>query len=323
MIQEILSEKWLWILAALIIIFMFFTMGGWTLAYFYRKRLMRQYAHDGLKIPGPQSKHLMIDNIQLHYVVEGSGPDIFLIHGIGANLYCWRFLIPLLARSFRVWAIDLKGYGLSDKPRKSSYGLAAQAKLLIEFLKAQNVQQCILVGNSMGGAIAAEMTIQNPDLIKDLVLINSAHDPKIIGPLDLRKIRLFIDLLPPLFINKVVVKQFMKTLYGKQRDITDEVVSAYISPFMASDDTHHAFVASFEALIDKTLIPRFKALNKRVLILCGQNDRLVPVRYGQQLHQSLAESLFHIHPDAGHHLQEEDPQWIVDKIKEFISNSKI
>jgi pimeloyl-ACP methyl ester carboxylesterase len=312
-------EKWIWILGGLSTVLILFLAIGWLLAYFHRRRLMRHYSHDALQIPGPQSKYIAIDGIQLHYVVEGRGPDIFLIHGIGANLYCWRYMIPLLARSFRVWAIDLKGYGLSDKPRKSSYGLDAQARLLVKFLELQGVRQCILVGNSMGGAIAAEMTIQRPELVKELVLINSAHDPKIIGPLDLRKAKMFIDVLTPLVVNKIVVKQFIKNLYGIIKEVPDEVVSAYIAPYMSSDDTHHAFVASFEALVDKTLVPRLKALNKRVLLLWGQNDRLVPVRFGKELHLTLSESRFHIHPEAGHHMQEEVPEWIVDKIKEFIS----
>src|SRR2546423_1872056 len=92
--------------------------------------------------PNAQSRFVVIDNVKIHYVVEGRGQDIVLIHGLAANIYCWRKLIPILARKFRVWAIDLKGFGLSDKPRGSSYDLQTQALLVSHFIEHMNLETC-------------------------------------------------------------------------------------------------------------------------------------------------------------------------------------
>src|SRR5690606_35753067 len=129
------------------------------------------------------------------------------------------------------------------KPLDSDYGLQAQAALTLKFLRANDVEKCIVVGNSMGGAIAAEMAIQDPQLVSHLVLINSAHDPRIVRRIiwfDVRRTRkLIASSIAPL-VNRITVKQFIRTLYGTPRDINDNIINNYLAPYRQSRSAHLA-----------------------------------------------------------------------------------
>lgn len=291
-----------------------FTLFGWWLAITYRKWEIKRFFSqtDDIKEEGSFE---VVDGVRLHYVDQGQGEPILLLHGIAANIFCWRHVIPLLAKDHRVCAVDIKGFGRSDKPRGAFYGLKSQAELLNKFIEARKLGSVTLVGNSMGGAIAAEMALQKPELVKRLVLINSAHDPKIVL-FDLRRLRAFSRFLT-FFANRQVARQYIRLLYGKNLPITEDVIRAYLTPYMTDTNSHLAFMEAFDALIDPSLLPRLKKLEKPILILWGTKDRLVPLRFGQNLHNELPHSRFETHPDGGHHLQEEEPIWIVDRIRNF------
>ena len=292
----------------------------WWTAFLYRKWLVRKYFSDVVQYPNALSKFTEVNGIRLHYIVDGNGPDLLLLHGIGANIYCWRLVVPLLSKFFRVWAVDLKGFGQSAKPRMSDYGLKAQAELLLDFLRQQKIGKCIVVGNSMGGAIASEMAIRDSALVDNLVLINSAHDPRIVRRImwfDLRPIRKYLIHPMAPFVTRTTVRQFIKTLYGTKRVISNEVVDAYLAPYMTEIDSHHAFASAFDALLDKDLVSRLKTISTKVLILWGKRDRLCPLKFGQELQQRLPNSILQVHENAGHHMQEEEPERIAQHIKTF------
>ena len=128
--------------------------------YFFNKWQVRKLLEtDAPFYPNKESRYETIDGVKLHYVCHGSGADILLLHGIAANIYCWRLLIPLLEKKFRVWAVDIKGFGLSDKP-DDNYDLQSQADLLVKFARKHVMKNLTVVGSSMGGAIASEVAVQ-------------------------------------------------------------------------------------------------------------------------------------------------------------------
>jgi pimeloyl-ACP methyl ester carboxylesterase len=264
-----------------------------------------------------QNLFCTVDSVKIHYEVSGKGPDILLLHGLGASTYTWRLLIPLLHEHFRVWAIDIKGFGRSDAPNHSQYDLKSQADLIVNFLKLQKVNHCVVVGNSMGGAIAAELCSQNPEHFSHLILISSAHDPMIIK-FNFKKLKNFVPLLAPL-VRRSSLKFYMKQLYGKGHDFTERDVDRYLAPYLDSDlNRHRAFLESFDALSDKNLINRMRNIKIPTLLVWGKSDRLVPVKFGKTLQEIMIESELIIHPTAGHHLQEEEPGWLAKKIINFV-----
>lgn len=284
----------------------------------YRRQSVSHFFGDALKLPSPRSRFTEIDGVKLHYVVEGQGRDILLLHGMGASVFCWRYLIPFLSDKMRVWAVDIKGFGLSDKPKGSDYGLASQADLLLKFADKHIKNSFVVVGNSMGGAIAAEMNLQRPSGISHLVLVSAAYDPRI-GYFDFHRIKYLAPMARPL-VKPPLVKKLLKQVYGKPFALTEDIVTAYYTPYARGSEALHSLIESFDVIRDRTLKGRLKGLTAKTLILWGQNDRLIPRRFGEHLHEILPGSWFKTHEWAGHHPQEEDPQWVAAQIEQFLRN---
>jgi pimeloyl-ACP methyl ester carboxylesterase len=265
-----------------------------------------------------ENRFIQVGALNVHYMVKGVGPDLVLVHGIGANLVCWRFMIEELSKNYRVWALDLPGFGMSDKPSDYSYGLKNQATTLLRFFDSVGIKQCMLVGNSMGAGISAQLAIMFPERLTGLVLLNSAHDPKIVGIWDIRKIKKLKRFITPL-IGRRFIRKALRTLYGTTNpDVPDEIVDAYLRPYLHDKGSAEAFIEAFAALLENQhLVENLQEYSGPIMILWGQHDRLVPIKFGHKLAQDLGVRDFFIHPDAGHHLQEEVPLWVSDKIREF------
>jgi len=295
----------------------------WGTAHWYRYfQIKKKFSN---RSRPPQSLFKVVDGIKLHYFKEGSGPDILLIHGLGANVYCWRKLMPLLSKNHRVWAIDLKGFGLSEKPRHSSYSLHSQAALLGQFMDDEKVKNLTVVGNSMGSAVASQLTLDRQDLVQKVILINSAHDPRMFS-----LIKPFAKIMKAAtpaagffspFVNEQSVKLFIRNIYGNEKyEVTDEDVRSYLAPYMDGTDSHQAFLSAFQGLLEHNLTEDLKKIQNRILILWGKGDRVTPLKYGEILHQDLPQSPYFVHPTGGHHLQEEEPEWVSQQIDNYLQN---
>jgi pimeloyl-ACP methyl ester carboxylesterase len=128
---------------------------------------------------GTLSKFIEVEGQSTHYLEAGDGPPLVLIHGGGSGADSWgnwKDCLPLLARHFRVVAMDMIGFGKSAKPAAASYdyGQAQRNRHLAGFVEALGIGPASLVGNSMGGATALGVAMARPDLVRKLVLMGSA-----------------------------------------------------------------------------------------------------------------------------------------------------
>ena len=113
-----------------------------------------------------------IDGLSLHYLVEGRGPAVVLLHGLGGFAHSWRHNVAALAARATVYAVDLPGFGRSAKPR-TRYRLAYFARALHGFLDAVGVSHASLVGHSLGGAVAVTYALTHPARVERLALLGS------------------------------------------------------------------------------------------------------------------------------------------------------
>jgi 2-hydroxy-6-oxo-6-(2'-aminophenyl)hexa-2,4-dienoate hydrolase len=125
------------------------------------------------------SHYLDIDGVRTHYLEAGSGPTLVLIHGGGAGADAWgnwRGCIPRYARHFRVVAVDMVGFGKTDKPDPAQFGYTQEDRNahMIGFIEKLNVGAVNIIGNSMGGATTLGVAMQRPDLVLKMVLMGSA-----------------------------------------------------------------------------------------------------------------------------------------------------
>lgn len=122
-------------------------------------------------------KETLSNGISIEYLDQGEGPVMLLLHGLGSTKADWDLQKEAFSEAFRVIAPDLRGHGNSSKPvSKKEYGISQCAEDMKLLLKALNIENCTVVGFSMGGAIAFDMALKYPKLIDKMIIVNSAPD---------------------------------------------------------------------------------------------------------------------------------------------------
>ena len=182
---------------------------------------------DGQRFPTgtPFTAHFArIDDLRIRYIDAGAGTPVLFIHGLGASMYAWRKnLAPVMAAGFRVVALDLLGFGSSDKPAHG-YTNAAYAHLVVALMDSLHLPDAVLVGHSMGGEIAAEVAIAFPTRVRGLVLMAAAglgtREPllfrvgrwPVVGPLMLA------------FRGRALAARLLRSTYADPRKVTESDV---------------------------------------------------------------------------------------------------
>lgn len=313
--------------ALLSIIVLAVVCAGLALIFYWRKRRSREdKSRDAASPAGgrfelaprqliPESKFVEIDGALLHYVQAGKGSDVVLLHGIGASIYTWRLLFPFLQTRHRVTAFDLPGFGLSCKEASRDYGLDAQSVLIKNAIEHLRLKKPALVGSSMGGAIALWMAKLYPDAFPKVLVLGPATDASLV-PLPIHRFASFA----PLFkraLNRHTMKLILRRVISKSDVITDEVVESYLSPFLDQGDSLRAFWSATSLLGDRRLPGRLQDVRSEVLVIYGELDFMVPRRSIDKLMRTLPNATLITHADAGHHIMEDDPQWVATLIERF------
>ena len=259
---------------------------------------------------------------KLHYVQVGKGRDIVLLHGIGASVFVWRFLFPLLQGKYRVTAFDLPGFGKSGKEPHREYGLDAQAKTLDQAFDELGLRHPIIVGSSMGGAIALWMAKLFPFKYKKVVALAPATDSRILPGV----VRHF-SIATPLMrraLNRSTMRRIVSRVVTRQVLVTDEVVDEYLKPFQDDGGSGiRAFWAATAVLSDRRLPNELRHLPSDVLIIYGTRDLLVSRRSIDKLMLLMPKARLLLHRDGGHHVMEDEPVWTARTLDQFINDTLV
>ena len=264
---------------------------------------------DGDRFPtGTQfaARFARIGDARIRYLDVGAGTPVIFIHGLGASMYAWRKnLAPVMAAGYRVVALDLLGFGSSDKPARG-YTNAAYAQLVVALMDSLHLPDAVLVGHSMGGEIAAEVAISFPTRVRGLVLIGAAglgtREPllfrvarwPVVGPLVLA------------FRGRGLVGRLLRSTYADPRKVTEPDVDQYYAP-VAEAAYGRALRGVLREFQFGGLEGRLDAIAAPTLVLWGEADRLIPIALGRALAAQLNRSAFLSVPRAGHSVQEEAP----------------
>jgi len=252
------------------------------------------------------ARYLLVDGTRIRYIDVGRGVPVVFLHGLGASVYAWRKnLAAVAAAGFRVIAFDNRGFGLSDKP-PIPYDNAAYARLAIALMDSLRLTDAVLVGHSMGGAIAAEVAIEYPQRVRGLVLVGSAG-------LGAREPLLFRMARWPL-VGRVVLAlrgrgftaRLLRSTYFDPRKVTEADVDQYYAP-VAQPEYGRALLGALRQFRFDALEGRLDRIAAPTVVLWGEQDRWVPVGLGRALAAGITRSAFVSVPLAGHSVQEEAP----------------
>lgn len=270
---------------------------------------------------------------QIQYVAVGEGRPLVLVHGFGASIGHWRKNIPALAAAgYRVFAIDLLGFGGSDKPA-IDYNLELWQALLEDFWQDRIGEPTVFVGNSIGALLCLMVAARRPDIVAGGVLLNCAgglnHRPDELN-LPLRVVmgtfaRLVnSQLLGSFLFNRIRQKHrirgTLKQVYRNRDAITDELVELLYQP---SCDPGAQKV--FASILSAPPGPRIEELLPHVqaplLVLWGEDDPWTPVTGGrifEQMAQSQPIEFVSI-PKTGHCPHDERPDVVNARISQWLS----
>lgn len=253
------------------------------------------------------ARYVTVDSTRIRYIDTGSGPAVVLIHGLAASMYSWRqTILPVARAGFRVIAFDNRGFGFSDKP-SSGYTNQAYVDLLFGLLDSLGVKETVLVGHSMGGAIAAEAALTRPDRVRGLVLVDAAG-LSVRWPFMLRVAHWpIVGVLFDRLRGRAATLGILKSLYGVPSRVTAEQVDQYYAPI-----AEPGFGRSLRGVLSQfrfdALTDRLGQLSTPTLVVWGTEDRLIPVAVGQAMADQIPGALLVRFPGAGHAVPEESPE---------------
>jgi len=274
--------------------------------------------------------------VQLHgqpvsYFRAGEGPPIVLIHGITSSARTWREVMPGLAETHTVIALDLPGHGRSGKPR-GDYSLGNYASGIRDLLSVLDIGRVTVVGHSLGGGVAMQFGYQFPNRIARLVLVDSGGLGNEVA-LYLRAATLpgAEYVIPVLFSSPArftarAVGRALGRLGVKSSPNTRGLTEGMES--LGDRDTRRAFLHTTRSVIDpwgQRVDARDRLyLSKGVptMLIWGEKDRVIPIKHGQQAHELMPHSRFEILPGAGHFSHNADPERFVVLLNEFIAETE-
>lgn len=265
---------------------------------------------------------MTIDNINIHYEFypckNSAAETIVLIHGYLSSTFSFRKLIPLLTNTYTVAALDLPGFGKSEKSKAFTYSLANYGKLALSFMKKMNFSRPILIGHSMGGQVALQAARQSPDYVQKLILLASSG---YLGPFNRWLVRASYLPFFPWFVRRSFEKRGARELLldvvFNPSMIDDEMVEGYISPLQ--DKTfYRSLVGLLRSHGGDLTTDELQKIRTPVLLLWGKEDRIVPLTIGQRLVQDLPEASLTIYGNTGHLLPEEKPEEVYGDIEKFM-----
>jgi 2-hydroxymuconate-semialdehyde hydrolase len=267
------------------------------------------------------------DGYHLQYSKTGSGPSVVLVHGIPTHGYLWRRVAALLVNSGReVIAMDMLGYGGSDKPYAVDLGIAAQAKRISAALKTIGWSGGAVVGHDIGGGVAQLLAIDDRVCIRRLVLVDAiAYDSFPEPGIARLKDPAWDGILgaPNFDLSKGLTKGFIRGLVDTDR-VTPELIAAYERPFQGVEG-RLAYLRAARALRTEELSSRMaevENLPTPTLIVWGAEDVFQPLAYGERLAAAMPHARMEVIDDAGHFLPEDQPERLAQLIADFTALDK-
>lgn len=272
------------------------------------------------------SRWIEVDGARMHYVDEGQGPTLLLVHGTPTWSFLYRHLVARLAARHRVIAVDHLGFGLSDKPASAPYEPADHARRLGALLDALELTGVTLVVHDFGGPIGLATALARPDRIDRLVLFNTWMWPVDGDPAIARGARVagsWIGRLLYRYLN-VPVKALMPAAVGDRRILTPAIHRHYAAPLGSPDERMGAWACARALLgagawYESLWAQRGRLRGKPMLLLWGMKDPTFGPTYLERWRREFPEAQVHTIATSGHFVPEEAPEDVGPTLERFLA----
>lgn len=272
----------------------------------------------------PQDKYIQVGQINTRYWAEGDGKSsVVFIHGIGGCVEAWQSSFNSLSSTYRVYALDLVGQGLADKPRDVSYKIIKLAQFIKDFMVSLNIKRAHVVGHSLGGAITTRLVLMFPEMVDKLVLASCGGLGTTISPvLRICAIPLLGEILTRPSLSGT--EQSLKTLVYDPVVITKEIIN--LNYKMSSlPGAQKAFLRILRANVSPLFgqiggvtARELGTIKNPALIIWGQQDHTIPVAHANIAAKYLPDLRIKIFDQCGHMPMLEHTQIFDDLLLDFL-----
>jgi pimeloyl-ACP methyl ester carboxylesterase len=266
-----------------------------------------------------------VDGLRITYRELGTGSAVLLLHGWPTSSHLWRQVMVPIAQANRAVAVDLPGFGASDKPLDRRYGFALFERTIDVLLAELGIHQTAIAVHDLGGPVGVHWAIRNPQRVTKLALLNTLLYPELS-----EAVVEFVRLLRnPESRDKLTspagLESVMRRGLVDQSRLTDEVLQAVREPFRTEESRRALAAAGIQLELEGFAETgrRLHELRMPVRIIYGARDQLLPdvadtmARVERDLPQAVTTTL----PNCGHFLQEEAPQQVGELLARFFAEA--
>jgi pimeloyl-ACP methyl ester carboxylesterase len=273
-----------------------------------------------LRAAGLEARFETVEGFRIRYVRSGKGPAVVLLHGFGSSIYTWKDVLPGLARTRTVVALDFPGFGESDQPPDLTFEVCP--RVVRGLMDKLGVGSATLVGNSLGGAVATVLAARSPERVAALVLIdaagfnlNASDRPLILRLLASPAGAALFERLP---IRGRMLRLGLRQVFFDPALVTDERFNEYLAPWLRPG----APASALSLLTSRTLTPALVAdlapkVTAPTLVLWGREDGWIPVEQADRFVAAIPGARKVVFEGCGHLPQEERPADVLRWLQEF------
>jgi pimeloyl-ACP methyl ester carboxylesterase len=275
-----------------------------------------------------EEQRIEIEGLPTRYLTAGEGPPLLLLHGVGDNALDWQWVMPALARTYQVYALDLPGSGGSANPLPG-YSPVFFTRFVAAFLDALGVEHVAVVGNSLGGLVGLRLALSEPERVVALGLVSSAglgrevtYALRSLALPGYGKVAVAWGKRPPGAAQRALgrsVLLFARPWRVPREWLKEQYQLARLPGFL------EAQLATVRAQVGlrgqrEVLMDRLEHLKVPTIVMWGRRDRVLPYSQGQEAVARLPEGSLELMPDCGHSPQVEQPERLASSLGEFLSD---
>ncbi len=270
-----------------------------------------------------KGKFVTVDGKKVHYLETGNGQPIILIHGFLYNTVMWKKNIDALATKFKVYTIDLWGWGYSERLKENDYSFERYGKQIVGFMDALNIRKASLAGQSMGGGISVYVAAYHPDRVDRLILVDPAVIPyptTTIGQIyQIPFVGEFMNAIP----GDALLKHNIRAIWFYDGNKASDEYCQEVLQSMCIKGSYSGMMFIIRNVLKEPYVEKeaklLSGMNVPILIVHGREDKAIPLDRSKRLNDLWKGSKLVVFDKAGHSPHEEYPEKFNPLALEFLS----
>ena len=257
-------------------------------------------------------KFIKIDNLLVRYLDKNKrGVPLLLLHGLGGSIESWNNNINFLSTKFRIIALDLPGFGLSDKP-KISYSIKFYVNFLEKFIQRIKLNHLFIIGSSLGGHIAVEFTLKNRKMVDKLILISPAGSlPKSFK--GTRELKRYIRI-----VNARSSEEISRILISMDNSMVNRSYAESMYERLSLPGAKQAFISALKGSARaQRYNNQLEKIDTSMLLIWGKKDRMIPLKFIRPFMEH-GNSRIIIIENCGHRPHVENPRLFNKEVKDYL-----